>query len=232
MKSSNIYPAGHVDLFTHRWGSSPFKSSHKRAPRAFTHISACDIFTGKSWMGMMATAEDILRFWFEEIEPEQQFEKDLAFDEMICSRFGATFEAAAAGELDHWENEPRSCLALVILLDQFSRNMFRDSPRMYETDAKVLALAKRAVEDGGYKSLPQDQQRFLFLPYEHSEDLEDQRICMELMDTLDDKRNLEYARNHLVIVERFGRFPHRNAILGRTSSPEETEFLKEPNSSF
>lgn len=180
----------------------------------------------------MVTAEDVLKFWFEEIEPEQQFQKDLDFDALIRQRFGETYEAAARGDLDHWEADPRSCLALVILLDQFSRNMFRDDARMYESDAKVLDIAKRAIADGGYKSLPQDQQRFLFLPYEHSEDLEDQRTCMTLMDTLDDKRNLEYAHNHLVIVERFGRFPHRNEILGRQSTPEEIEFLKQPNSSF
>jgi uncharacterized protein (DUF924 family) len=120
----------------------------------------------------------------------------------------------------------------VILLDQFPRNLFRDTARMYESDPKVLAIANRAIEDGGYKSLPQDQQRFLFLPHEHSEGLDDQRRYMELMKTLDDERYLEYARNHLVIVERFGRFPHRNAILGRESTPEEIEFLKEPNSSF
>lgn len=180
----------------------------------------------------MATAEDVLRFWFEEIEPEQQFKKDPEFDVMIRERFGSTYEDAAAGKLDHWEAEPRSCLALVILLDQFSRNMFRDDPRMYESDAKCMAIAKRAVAEGDYKTLPQDQQRFLFLTYEHSEDLEDQRTCMALMDSLDDKRNLEYAHNHLVIVERFGRFPHRNAILGRQSTPEEIEFLKQPGSSF
>jgi uncharacterized protein (DUF924 family) len=180
----------------------------------------------------MTTVKDILSFWFEEIEPEQQFEKDPAFDETIRSRFGAAYEAAAAGDLDHWEADHASCLALVILLDQFSRNMFRDNARMYESDAKVLAIAKRAVADGGYKSLPQDQQRFLFLPYEHSEDLEDQKTCMTLMETLDDKSNVEYARNHLVIVERFGRFPHSNAIVGRTSTAEEIAFLKEPNSSF
>jgi uncharacterized protein (DUF924 family) len=180
----------------------------------------------------MATVKDILNFWFEETEPEQQFEKNPVFDETIRSRFGAANEAAVAGDMDHWEADPASCLALVILLDQFSRNMFRDNARMYESDAKVLAIAKRAVVDGGYKSLPQDQQRFLFLPYEHSEDLEDQKTCMALMGALDDKRNVEYAWSHLVIVERFGRFPHRNAIVGRTSTAEEIAFLKEPNSSF
>lgn len=180
----------------------------------------------------MTSAQEVLHFWFEEIEPEKQFEKDPAFDALIRSRFGALFEDAAAGKLDHWEAEPESCLALVILLDQFSRNMFRDTPRMYESDSKVLAIANRAIEDGGYKSLPQERQRFLFLPHEHSEDLDDQRRCMELMGTLDDERNLVYARNHFVIIERFGRFPHRNAILGRQSTPEEIEFLKEPNSSF
>jgi uncharacterized protein (DUF924 family) len=180
----------------------------------------------------MTSAQDVLHFWFEEIEPEKQFKKDLAFDELIRSRFGTLYEDAAVRKLDHWKAYPESCLALVILLDQFPRNLFRDTARMYESDPKVLAIANRAIEDGGYKSLPQDQQRFLFLPHEHSEDLDDQRRCMELMRTLDDERNLEYARNHLVIVERFGRFPHRNAILGRESTPEEIEFLKEPNSSF
>ncbi len=180
----------------------------------------------------MVTAEEVLSFWFEEVAPEQRFKKDPDFDALIRDRFGETYEAAASGALDRWESEPRTCLALVILLDQFSRNMFRDTPRMYESDHKVLAIAKRAIEDGGYKTLPQDGQRFLFLPFEHSEDLEDQRTCMTLMDTLDDKKLLEYAHNHLVIIERFGRFPHRNAILGRQSTAEEIEFLKQPNSSF
>ena len=180
----------------------------------------------------MATPGDILRFWFEEIEPELQFKKDPAFDALIRERFGAAVEDAAAGKLDHWEAEPDSGLALVILLDQFPRNLFRGSPRSYATDAKVLAIAKRMIASGAYKSLAQAGQRFLFLPFEHSEVLEDQHLCMDLMDTLDDKRNLEYARKHLVIIERFGRFPHRNSILGRQTTPEEIDFLKEPDSSF
>ena len=142
----------------------------------------------------MATPADILRFWFQEIEPVQQFKKDPVFDALIRERFGATVEDAATGKLDHWEGEPGSGLALVILLDQFPRNLFRGCPRSYATDAKVLAIAKRMIASGTYKSLAQAGQRFLFLPFEHSEALEDQHRCMDLMDTLDDKKNLEYAR--------------------------------------
>ena len=181
---------------------------------------------------MMVTPADILQFWFEEIEPEQQFKKDPVFDALIRERYGATLEGAATGKLDHWEGEPHHGLALVILLDQFPRNLFRGCAQSYATDAKVLAIAKRMVASGAYKSLAQAGQRFLFLPFEHSEVLEDQHFCMELMDTLDDKKNLEYARKHLVIIERFGRFPHRNSILGRQTTPEEVAFLKEPDSSF
>jgi len=180
----------------------------------------------------MDTAKEIVKFWFEDCEEKQWFEKDEAFDALIRERFGSVYEQAMAGTHDHWEDEPESCIALVVLLDQFPRNMFRGSARMYEADAKVLAVAKRAVDTGLHLKMDQAQRRFLYLPFEHSEDLDDQNTCMELMAALDDERSLEYARKHLVIIERFGRFPHRNDILGRPSTPEETEFLKEPDSSF
>ncbi len=181
----------------------------------------------------MTTPEEILSFWFEENGEEQWFGKDPAFDAEIRARFGAAYQDALAGRFDAWRADPRSCLALVTMLDQFPRNMFRESPRSYEADAKALALAREAVAAGRDAALTPNERLFLYLPFEHSEDLADQRRSVELVAGMGgDERHLDYARRHLVVVERFGRFPHRNAVLGRESTAEEVEFLKEPDSSF
>ncbi len=180
----------------------------------------------------MTEPREILDFWFEDCDPEQWFSKDPVFDQTIRDRFGAAYAEAMAGKLDHWEHDAQFSLALIVLLDQFPRNMFRGTARMYEADAKALALAKRVVGSDAEKALSEDRRRFLYLPLEHSEDLSDQRHCLALMTTLEDQRSAEYAHRHLVIIERFGRFPHRNDILGRQSTPEEIVFLTEPDSSF
>lgn len=165
--------------------------------------------------------------WFESTEQE---------DVAIRDRFLATYEEAVAGRLDQYKENAEGCLALIVTLDQFPRNMFRGTPRSFAADAQALDLARLAIDRGFDADYPQLIKIFFYLPFEHSEVLEDQEKCMELIHALpdyDDKpRNIKFAGRHLEIIERFGRFPHRNDIVGRTSTPEEIEFLKEPDSSF
>jgi uncharacterized protein (DUF924 family) len=187
-------------------------------------------------------AEEVLDFWFgREDEPgygefrEAWFKKDSEFDRLIRDRFEALYEAAAAGELDAWKEEARSCLALVILLDQFPRNMFRGDPKSYATDHKALQTAEYAVNRALDHELPKFQRTFLYLPFMHSENLKYQRRSVELFRGLggsDAADSSDYAVRHMEIIERFGRFPHRNEILGRRTTPEEAEFLRQPGSSF
>jgi len=195
--------------------------------------------------------EEILSFWFgtldaagcaDEAHAERWWKKDAAFDEELRRRFGALHEAVANGDHDDWLKTPRGRLAYVIVLDQFSRNMFRDSPRMYAYDGKALAAARQGIVNGEEKPLAHDERVFLYMPFEHSEDLADQELCVSLFERLcvglsgealkDAQDNVVYAQRHHDIVKRFGRFPHRNPILGRASTPEEAQFLTKPNSSF
>ena len=189
------------------------------------------------------TAGDVLDFWFgREGEPgygefrEAWFEKDPDFDREVRDRFGALYEEAAAGRLDAWKEDARGCLALVICLDQFPRNMFRGDARTHATDEKALETATDAVERALDRELPAFQRMFLYMPFMHSEGVEEQRRSVELFGRLADEPGApdvtEYAVGHREIVERFGRFPHRNAILGRETTPEEAEFLTRPGSSF
>jgi uncharacterized protein (DUF924 family) len=191
----------------------------------------------------VSTPYEIFDFWFgRESEEgygefrEAWFTKDPEFDREIRDRFEAAYEAAAAGKLDHWKDEARSCLALIILLDQFPRNMFRGDPKTYAADDKAREAARYAVEQAYDRELPPYGRLFVYLPFEHSEDLEDQRFSVELFRRLAAEMGsedlLSYAVRHQEIIERFGRFPHRNEILGRATTPEEAEFLREPNSSF
>ena len=186
--------------------------------------------------------EEVLDFWFgREDEPgygefrEAWFRKDPEFDQQIRARFEDLYEAAATGELDGWKEEARSCLALVILLDQFPRNMFRGDPRSYATDRKAQQTAEDAVDRAFDRELPAFQRMFLYMPFMHSENLEHQRRSVELFRGLGGEGEadpLHYAVRHMEIIERFGRFPHRNEILGRQTTPEEAEFLTQPGSSF
>jgi uncharacterized protein (DUF924 family) len=192
----------------------------------------------------LPTAEDVLDFWFGrpgdahhlQTRPEW-FRKDEAFDTAIRERFGPLIDAALRGELAGWAAQPRSALAEVIVLDQFTRNTRRGSAGMFDGDARALAAARALVASGADRTLPGVMRQFLYLPFEHSEDLADQRESMRLFTQLGQDEPaladlVEWARKHEVIVERFGRFPHRNAALGRESTPEETEFLKQPGSGF
>jgi uncharacterized protein (DUF924 family) len=176
------------------------------------------------------SAEGVLRFWFDE-HPQDWFVKNEVFDTEIRERFLPLHEAAAAGMLAHWADDARRCLALVILLDQFPRNMFRDEARAFATDAQARATARRILERGWDKAITQAERLFAYLPFEHSESLADQELACELMKDFDEEQR-QYAERHRDIIRRFGRFPHRNDLLGRESTAAEIEFLKLPGSRF
>ena len=160
---------------------------------------------------------DVLAFW-RAAGPDKWFSSDPAFDREIAARFGAIWRAAAEGQLARWE-------ALVIVLDQFPRNMFRGQARTYEADAVARAVADRALERGFDRQVPQDERRFFYLPFMHSEMPADQARCLELARAYGDDEFMTYAEHHADIVRRFGRFPHRNPMLGRVTTPEEQAFL-------
>lgn len=181
----------------------------------------------------MTRREQVLDFWFAESSEPFWFQKDAAFDEAARRRLEPLCRQALAGELRTWADSPRGALALCILLDQAPRNLYRGTAQAFAGDAQAREVARKAVEREFDKALRQKERLFLYLPFEHSEDLEDQRLCCRLTAQLDEHPDwLVYAERHREIVERFGRFPHRNEALGRVSTPEELAFLKEPNSSF
>ena len=180
-------------------------------------------------------ASEILKFWFGR-DRKLWFEKNPAFDEEIRSRFLAWYQAATEGKLAAWKKDPRSCLALVILFDQFPRNMFRGSARAFAADPLAREAANVIRENGWDEAMTADERMFAYLPLEHSESLSDQELCLALMKEIavhPETADLpKWAEAHLAIIRRFGRFPHRNAALGRASTPEEIEFLESPGSSF
>jgi len=175
-------------------------------------------------------AAEVRHFWFDE-HPKDWFVKNPSFDAQIRSRFLPLHEAAAAGRLAHWADEGSSCLALVIVLDQFPRNMFRGEARAFATDSLAHAAARVILERGWDQQMTQPEQLFAYLPFEHSESLADQNLACKLMKDFGEKQ-LRYAARHREIIQRFGRFPHRNGILGRESTAAEIEFLKQPGSGF
>ena len=197
---------------------------------------------------MIATPEDVLSLWFGEPgSPLKEisgrwFKKDEAFDREVRDRFEATLEAASRGACDAWKQTPRGRLALVILFDQLSRNMYRGDARSFARDGDALALSIEALDGGLDATLSPVERYFLLMPLMHAESVTVQRRCVTEFERLraDAAPDLEgmldsavdYAKRHAVIVERFGRFPHRNRILGRASTPEEQEFLEQPGSSF
>jgi len=174
----------------------------------------------------------ILNFWFEEINPSYWFKKDEQFDALIRQKFSATHQAAAQGELFAWRKSIEGRLAEIIVLDQFSRNMFRDDPRAFAYDAMALVLAQEAVATGECTNLPPARRAFAYMPYMHSESLPIHQEAMKLFAQPGLENNLQFELRHQEIITRFGRYPHRNAILGRTSTPQELAFLEEPGSSF
>ncbi len=181
---------------------------------------------------MIATSQDILHFWFEELSEKQHFVKDPALDAAIRQRFGATLEAAARCELFGWRSTTQGRLAEIVVLDQFSRNLFRDTPRAFAQDPLALVLAQELVASGQDRALPPTQLAFAYMPYMHSESAVVQAESVRLFAQPGLEDNLNFALRHQEIVVRFGRFPHRNSQLGRTSSAEELAFLSQPGSSF
>ena len=178
------------------------------------------------------TSTDIIHFWFTELTPKQHYAKDAALDEAIRSRFGATLEAAARCELFAWRATPEGRLAEVLVLDQFSRNVYRDAPRAFAQDALALALAQELVASGQDRSLPLAQRSFVYMPYMHSESALVHTQAVALLSQPGMVDTLRFELRHKDIIDRFDRYPHRNALLGRTSTAEELAFLKEPGSSF
>jgi len=191
------------------------------------------------------TSQEVLDFWFgapgslDAGKPRREwFVKQDAFDAIVRGRFGATIEQALAGGLREWDDEgPQGALARILVLDQFTRNAHRDTPKAFAGDALALAAARRLVDSGADRQLPPLQRAFVYMPFEHAEDAYMQERAVELFGILAAEHPgfdemLDYAHRHRGVIARFGRFPHRNAILGRASTPEETEFLRQPGSRF
>lgn len=176
--------------------------------------------------------QDVLHFWFEEATPAQHFVKDVAFDAVIQDRFAETHRSAAHGELAGWRGSPDGRLAEVIVLDQFSRNLFRDDPRAFACDGMALVLAQEAIRAGADRDMPAIRRAFLYMPFMHSES----RMIHVEAERLFSQRGLEdnhkFELKHKAIIDRFGRYPHRNRVLGRASTAGELAFLGQPDSSF
>lgn len=176
--------------------------------------------------------EDVLHFWFAEIEPMQWWKADPSFDVAIRERFGELHRSANLGELWEWRTEPRGRLAEIIVLDQFSRNLYRDTARAYASDAMALVLAQEAVAGSHDSVLPPKERVFIYMPYQHSESRPVHVEAERLFRALALSDHYEYELRHKAIIDRFGRYPHRNDALGRESSSEELQFLEQPGSHF
>lgn len=176
--------------------------------------------------------EDILDFWFNDLSPQQWWVKDEKLDREIARRFGELHAQASRCELFDWRMAARGRLAEIIILDQFSRNIYRDKPQSFANDPLALALAQEALAVDADKALSPVERSFLYLPFMHSESVEIHRIAVILYSAPGLESNLDYELQHKLIIDRFGRYPHRNNILGRESTPDEIEFLKQPGSSF
>src|SRR5262245_23016265 len=181
---------------------------------------------GNTW------AEEVVRFWLEETAPEKWFQKDDALDAGVRARFAHTHAHIASLALDDCLSDPWTALAAVIVLDQFSRNIFRGTPRAFASDAQALRLAEAAIGRGFDVEVTEPGRLFFYLPFEHAEDAAAQARCVALMATLCDPGLAKWAEARKAIIDGFGRFPHRNAIRGRNSSADELDFLTRPGSSF
>ncbi|MFP4313567.1 MAG: DUF924 family protein [Alphaproteobacteria bacterium] len=177
---------------------------------------------------MKDSKQSIISFWFEETKPQQWFQINPEFDQIIRDRFFNTYELAASGACEDWKKDAEGCLALCILLDQFPRNLFRGEKQAFETDKQALLIAKHAIHRGFDQILIPMKRRFLYMPFMHSENLNDQKRSVELFETMqvEDPMGYEHALRHYREIERFGRFPYRNKALERSNTPEEDEYLK------
>ena len=173
----------------------------------------------------MTAPEDILNFWLDEVGPKGWYEASDDLDETVRDRFLDAYHRACDGTNGLWLTYPSGTLAYIILMDQFPRNMFRGSPRMYATDAKAAEIARASLDAGDAEHLPDDVNQFLVLPLMHSESRADHDACVAWMDRIGTDENRKFARHHREIIEQFGRFPHRNAILGRETTAEERKFI-------
>lgn len=175
---------------------------------------------------------EILDFWLKETPPERRFAKDDALDREISDRFGKVHAAAKADQAAGWRDDPDTLLAAIILFDQFSRNMHRGSADAFATDPVARDLARIGIERGWDADMTPEERQFLYMPFMHSENLEDQTLCVRLFEALGEPLSLDYARRHLDQIRRFGRFPQRNAALGRASTAEEEDLLRRPGEIF
>lgn len=176
--------------------------------------------------------ETVLEFWFNQLSEKQRWSKDPKIDQLIVEEFGEHHRAATLGECDAWREHPEGRLAEILLLDQFSRHIYRDHAQSFAWDGMALALAQEAVRVGADQVLPSHQRLYLYMPYMHSESPLIHQEAMRLFNQEGLEDNLEFEKRHKVIIERFGRYPHRNATLGRKSTAEEVYFLLQPGSSF
>ncbi len=175
---------------------------------------------------------EVITFWFDELEPSQWWKKDLVLDREIGARFGTTHRTATLGELESWRETAEGRLAEIIVLDQFSRNIYRDRPLAFAYDTTALVLAQEAIRTGADRLVGFEKRSFFYMPYMHSESAIIHNSAVELFSQPGAEFNYEFELKHKAIIDRFGRYPHRNTILGRESTAEEIEFLKQPDSSF
>ena len=183
---------------------------------------------------MRDTKQEVLKFWFEEAAPQQWFQKNDSFDTEIKERFLVTYDMARKDLCADWTRDSDGVLALCLVLDQFPRNIFRDSPKAYDADAKILLIVKEALHKGYDQVQVPVKRRFMYMPFMHSENLSEQKRSVELFKKMkdDDPLSYEYALKHLEVIEKFGRFPHRNKVLGRESTDEELNYLSLPGAGF
>lgn len=184
---------------------------------------------------MHPLAKDILTFWFETTDLSTNFDKRAVwfratpeFDEQLITRYTTVHEQAASGSLDHFKDRAEECLALIVSLDQFPRNIFRGTARAFATDAKARDIARHAIDRGYDKAFSRWPKTFCYLPFEHSEELADQERALVLYKNLDNEESMKSAIGHHDVIKRFGRFPHRNEIVGRRNTPEEDDYMKDP----
>jgi uncharacterized protein (DUF924 family) len=183
---------------------------------------------------MKDTCREVLDFWFVQSSPSQWFQKNQLFDDLIIDQFSEVYKLARDGLCDSWASDVDGALALILVLDQFPRNMFRGKPESFATDAKALDVAKQSIDKGFDQIVTPPKRRFFYLPFEHSEDVEDQKACVAFFEAMkeDDPLGYDYALRHLRVIEQFGRFPHRNSILGRTSTVAELDYLSRDGAGF
>lgn len=183
---------------------------------------------------MRDTKQEVISFWFEETMPQQWFQKNDVFDQEIKERFLVTYEMARKDLCNDWARDADGVLALCLVLDQFPRNIFRGSAKAFETDKKILLIVKETLHKGYDALLNPVKRKFMYMPFMHSEDISDQKKSVSLFEMMkgDDPLSYDYAVKHLEVIEKFGRFPHRNEVLGRQSTEEELKYLQLPGAGF